>query len=148
MNEVKRWKLKGFIPGIEGESKAVFQPVVVLAEDFDASLARESSLGEKLYFAERALDRRIELTDTLQQRLTAAEEREDVLKGMLAGAYEAAAKWVDKRCDDYVSKCGSTDPDTGTVKFPDHGGGYVGEMMDIADGLRALKPTEGENNDA
>ncbi|MFL1415308.1 hypothetical protein ACI77M_03555 [Pseudomonas fildesensis] len=30
-----RWKLKGFIPGVESESKAVFQPVVVLAEDYD-----------------------------------------------------------------------------------------------------------------
>lgn len=74
MNEVKRWKLKGFIPGVEGESKAVFQPVVVLAEDFDASLARESTLGEKLYFAERELDRRIELADALQLRLAASEE--------------------------------------------------------------------------
>jgi hypothetical protein len=33
--EVKRWQLKGFIPGVEGESKAVFRPVVVLADDFD-----------------------------------------------------------------------------------------------------------------
>lgn len=43
MSEVRRWKLKGFIPGIEGESKAVFQPTVVLAEDYDAALAREAA---------------------------------------------------------------------------------------------------------
>ena len=43
MSEVRRWKLKGFIPGIEGESKAVFQPTVVLAEEYDAALAREAA---------------------------------------------------------------------------------------------------------
>ena len=35
MSEVMRWKLKGFIPGVEGVSKALFQPWVVPAEDFD-----------------------------------------------------------------------------------------------------------------
>ena len=43
MSEVRRWKLKGFIPGIEGETKAVFQPTVVLAEEYDAALSRESA---------------------------------------------------------------------------------------------------------
>lgn len=47
MSEVRRWKLKGFIPGIEGESKAVFQPTVVLEEDYDAALDREASLREE-----------------------------------------------------------------------------------------------------
>ena len=35
MSDVMRWKLKGFIPGVEGVSKALFQPWVVPAEDFD-----------------------------------------------------------------------------------------------------------------
>lgn len=48
MTEVRRWKLKGFIPGIEGETKAVFQPTVVLEEDYDAALAREAALREEL----------------------------------------------------------------------------------------------------
>lgn len=60
MSEVKRWKLKGFLPGIEGESKAVFQPTVVLAEDYDAALAREAALREE--------------RDALQQRLIDAEK--------------------------------------------------------------------------
>lgn len=50
MSEAKRWKLKGFLPGVEGECKAAFQPTVVMAEDFDrvtterdAALTSESS---------------------------------------------------------------------------------------------------------
>ncbi|CAI8768058.1 hypothetical protein [Pseudomonas serbica] len=62
--EVKRWQLKGFIPGVEGESKAVFRPVVVLADDFDR-IAAES--------------------DALQQRLNAQDERVALLEKVLAG---------------------------------------------------------------
>lgn len=51
MSEVTRWKLKGFIPGVEGETKAVFQPTVVLAEDYDAALAREAALRGELEMA-------------------------------------------------------------------------------------------------
>ncbi|MCF4997158.1 hypothetical protein GIW70_04165 [Pseudomonas syringae] len=54
MSEVMRWKLKGFIPGVEGISKALFQPWVVPAEDFD-----------------RLSDER----DALQQQLTEANQR-------------------------------------------------------------------------
>lgn len=62
MSEVMRWKLKGFIPGVEGVSKALFQPWVVPAEDFDRVTAE---------------------CDALQVRLTAADERADVLEGLL-----------------------------------------------------------------
>lgn len=34
--EILRWQLKGFIPGVEGISKAVLKPWVVLAFDYDA----------------------------------------------------------------------------------------------------------------
>jgi len=61
--EVKRWQLKGFIPGVEGESKAVFRPVVVLADDFDRVTAER---------------------DALQQRLNAADQRVDELTAELA----------------------------------------------------------------
>ncbi|WP_278939835.1 hypothetical protein [Pseudomonas helleri] len=61
MSEVRRWKLKGFIPGIEGETRALFQPTVVLSDDYDAALAREAALREE--------------RDTLQQRLTDAEKK-------------------------------------------------------------------------
>ena len=49
--EVMRWPLKGVLPGVEGISKAVLKPVVVLASDYDAlaaqrdeGLAREAEL--------------------------------------------------------------------------------------------------------
>ena len=48
MSEVKRWKLKGFLPGVEGECKAVFQPTVVMAEDFDRVTAERDSLQQQL----------------------------------------------------------------------------------------------------
>ncbi|MCQ9422694.1 hypothetical protein NRB16_04000 [Pseudomonas sp. LJDD11] len=38
--EVHRWQLKGFIPGIEGVSKAMLRPWVVMADDFDAHVAK------------------------------------------------------------------------------------------------------------
>jgi hypothetical protein len=88
-------------------------------------------------------DLAISQRDTLQQRLTAADERADLLEGLFANAYESAAKWVEKRCDDYVEEHGSRDPETGTVEFPGDGEEYVGELMEIAEGLRALKPAEG-----
>lgn len=56
---------------------------VALADDFDAAQARESTLGNKLYFAERELDRRIELSDALQQRLTASAELLEVWRTWL-----------------------------------------------------------------
>lgn len=51
--EVKRWQLKGFIPGVEGESKAVFRPVVVLADDFDRVTAERDALQLRLNAADR-----------------------------------------------------------------------------------------------
>lgn len=33
--QVARWQLKGFIPGVDGLSKAVFKPWVVQAKDYD-----------------------------------------------------------------------------------------------------------------
>lgn len=48
MSEVMRWKLKGFIPGVEGISKALFQPWVVPAEDFDRLSAERDALQQQL----------------------------------------------------------------------------------------------------
>ena len=95
------------------------------------------------YVYSKDFDRVTAERDALQQRLTAADERADVLEGLLANAYETAAKWVEKRCDDYVNEHGSIDPETGTVEFPGDGEEYVGELMEIAEGLRAIKPAEG-----
>lgn len=98
--------------------------------------------------AEQVADLQLQLNNSLareqalQQRLTAADERVDLLEGLLANAYETAAKWVEKRCDAYVGEHGSSDPETGAVEFPGDGEEYVGELMEIADGLRALKQAE------
>ena len=54
--EVKRWQLKGFIPGVEGESKAVFRPVVVLADDFDRIAAERDALQLRLNAADQRID--------------------------------------------------------------------------------------------
>jgi hypothetical protein len=72
MSEVMRWKLKGFIPGIEGESKAVFQPVVVLAEDYDNATRLFLDAAERCLAAERR-------EQALQRRLNAADQRIDDL---------------------------------------------------------------------
>lgn len=53
MSEVMRWKLKGFLPGVEGESKAVFQPVVVLADDYDNAVRLFLDAAERCVAAER-----------------------------------------------------------------------------------------------
>jgi hypothetical protein len=55
-SEVKRWQLKGFIPGVEGESKAVFRPVVVLADDFDRITAERDALQLRLNAADQRID--------------------------------------------------------------------------------------------
>ena len=71
--DVKRWQLKGFIPGVEGESKAVFQPVVVLADDFDRVAAER---------------------DTLQLRLNAADQRIDELLAEIATVRQGPCKMI------------------------------------------------------
>ncbi|MBK3454967.1 MULTISPECIES: hypothetical protein [Pseudomonas] len=72
MSEVKRWKLKGFLPGVEGECKAVFQPTVVMAEDFDNATRLFLDAAERCIASERR-------EKELQRRLTAADERWDEL---------------------------------------------------------------------
>lgn len=57
MSEVLRWKLKGFIPGVEGVSKALFQPWVVSAEDFDRVTAERDALHLLLTTSNERLDK-------------------------------------------------------------------------------------------
>jgi hypothetical protein len=59
MSEVMRWKLKGFIPGIDGVSKALFQPWVVPAEDFDRVTAERDALQLRLNAADQRIDEMI-----------------------------------------------------------------------------------------
>lgn len=70
MPEVLRWKLKGFIPGVEGVSKALFQPWVVQAEDFDNATRLFLDAAERCSASERR-------EKELQRRLNAADERND-----------------------------------------------------------------------
>lgn len=65
--EVKRWQLKGFIPGIEGESKAVFRPVVVLADDFDRIAAERDALQRRLNAADQQIDELLAEIATVRQ---------------------------------------------------------------------------------
>ena len=90
MSEVKRWKLKGFLPGVEGECKAVFQPTVVMADDFDRVTAQNSGL---------------------QALLTLADERADVLEGLLAKYYNRS------------DVCAFMAKDIGAALKPAEGGG-------------------------
>lgn len=152
MSEVKRWKLKGFIPGIDGESKAVFQPTVVLADDYDAALAREATLREELNqcgsmaamieqkeWAEHAgsgpVSSRVESAFTqlhnelaeAQQRLTVAEQWAGVLKALLPNA-ELALKALNVAVSVY------------DVELADNARRGLREL------IAALKPAEGEGS--
>lgn len=54
---------------------------------------------------------------------------------------ELAARYVEKRRDDYVQEHGSYDPSTGMTEFPGTGEEYVGELEEIIEGIRALAAT-------
>lgn len=56
---------------------------------------------------------------------------------------EAAARWVDKRRQDFDSEHGSLDPETGALEFgrgalANRQEDYSNELAEIAEGLRAL----------
>lgn len=77
--------------------------------------------------------------------LLTANQARKMLAHVLAGVATAedAAAWVEARRDAFIAEHGSTDPETGTLEF---GRGahaeakteYVGELDEIAEGLRAL----------
>lgn len=62
-----------------------------------------------------------------------------------ADGIELAARFLEKRLNDYCAEHGVTDPDTGTVEYPGNGDEYVYEMEEIIEGVRALA-SEGEVN--
>lgn len=67
-----------------------------------------------------------------------------VWQGAMAAGLERCAAWVDARRDAFCEEHGSIDPDTGTLEFGrgPHAAAkdeYVGELEEIAAGLRALK---------
>ncbi|MEB0106620.1 hypothetical protein [Pseudomonas sp. MH9.3] len=90
MNEVKRWKLKGFIPGVDGVSKAIFQPVVVLADEFDAALVRETDLRDALREAEVLSESRGRQSSAFENRMGELQVENGKLSDRLATADERA----------------------------------------------------------
>ncbi|BAK66911.1 hypothetical protein SLG_22360 [Sphingobium sp. SYK-6] len=57
----------------------------------------------------------------------------------LTAGIELAAKFVEKRRDEYVQEHGSYDPSTGVTEFPGNGDEYVDELEEIIEGIRAVK---------
>ena len=104
--EVKRWQLKGFIPGVEGECEAVFRPVVVLASDFDVVQAEQAALREAYVAAgerEHALREELQTrtADLLEcgTRRKAAEQRNAILTTLLREGleeYKNGDDWIDR----------------------------------------------------
>lgn len=110
MSEVMRWKLKGFLPGVEGMCKAVMRPEVVMASDYDAAQSelttwktkaceaaeREAALREELAKADPAgsFDKHMRYMQEnieLKQRLAAAEQR----NAELTQALERGKLWLE-----------------------------------------------------
>ena len=56
MSEVMRWRLKGFLPGVEGMCSAVMRPEVVLSSDYDAAQSELAALREELATANEKID--------------------------------------------------------------------------------------------
>lgn len=124
--EVMRWPLKGVLPGVEGISKAVLKPVVVLASDYDAlaaqrdeGLERERLSGQHIKALEalnqqsaKQRDHWIEEHARLQQRLA---EVTDLLKHMTCSYHRALENGYDRiiflggDCDS-VDKMENDDP--------------------------------------
>lgn len=53
---------------------------------------------------------------------------------------EAAAKLIERRMNEYVNEHGSYDHDTGYTEFPGNGEETVEEWLNLAEGIRAIKP--------
>ena len=106
MSEVKRYEINGTFEVPETGQKLV-NPKMVMESDFDrvtaerdAAMGREAALREKLSTANGCLNewRRSTLGRTLlenaalQQRLTAADERADVLEGLVGEVLDAVGR--------------------------------------------------------
>jgi hypothetical protein len=99
--EVKRGQLKGFIPGIEGESKAVFRPVVVLADDFDRIAAERDALQLRLNAADQRIDeleRDKDRLDSIEANFWDVRHQSRALadKGDYTSSIEIIGHWMDK----------------------------------------------------
>ncbi len=72
--------------------------------------------------------------------LSVIDAERDAAREALTEGIELAARWVEKRRDDYDCEHGFTDPETGTREYPGRGAGeeYVYELHEIIEGIRAL----------
>jgi predicted nucleic acid-binding Zn-ribbon protein len=82
-----RWKLKGFLPGVEGMSRAIMRPEVVLAEDYDAAQSELAALREELAKYEQRDADLVKAMTAADERLTAAEQRNAELVELLRDIY-------------------------------------------------------------
>lgn len=99
--EVKRWQLKGFLPGVEGECKAVFRPVVVLADDFDRIVAEHDALQQRLNEADQRIDeleRDKDRLDTIEANFWDVRHHSGALAdtGDYTSSIEIVGHWMDK----------------------------------------------------
>ena len=121
MSEVMRWRLKGFLPGVEGMCSAVMRPEVVLSLHYDAAQVELIALREDLaelrqQHAEQSCvfcnnsGELLTRVKTLQSSLTASAQRNSTLiasivalpdefKG-LSGCENTAGVYA---CIDYIS---------------------------------------------
>lgn len=61
-----------------------------------------------------------------------------------AAGVEAAAALIDARRETYDEEHGSTDSETGAREYPRGGDEYVGELIDLAESVRALAAAQGQ----
>lgn len=65
---------------------------------------------------------------------------EETAAASFADGIEAAAKLIERRMNEYVNEHGSFDHDTGYTEFPGNGEETVEEWLNLAEGIRAIKP--------
>ncbi|MBE8594032.1 hypothetical protein IQK56_25680 [Pseudomonas sp. MAFF 301449] len=173
MSEAQRWTVKNTLPNSDGGTPFI-RPEVVLAADFDRVTADRDALQRDLEQQKRYVEinansahgkhmeglRYRDERDALQQRLTAADERVDVL--------EAGVKWESDRNALLLASLTEAE-DMLSVTSLEAGQrievleGVVGEVLDAvgrepldleavlrlrARMRSALKPTEGAGDDA
>jgi len=61
--------------------------------------------------------------------------------GFAAGV-EAAAKYIDRRVNNYIDEHGIFDWETGVTEFPGNGEEWVGDQEETAEAIRALTPPD------
>lgn len=87
---------------------------------------------------DKTLDDLMQMAVKLDGELRASLASDASPRGEAATGIELAARFVEKRRDDYVQEHGNYDPSTGVTEFPGTGEEYVGELEEIIEGIRSL----------